>query len=179
MPKQSTASALPGCRQEPRTEQRVNGGRRLRQRGFGKPRENVSHTVVSEADLLSAECIKINHVCDRLSFAQLARCAAAIFLFTTAVMVRFFSDIAPSVVMPLRSLRSALLRSSSFSLINVARFSFWGVRSLMFISPLHQPIGSKASIIQRLESYEFSIELHRKISTAQENQYCHQNNTYR
>ena len=69
----------------------------------------------------------------RRSFAHLARCAVAIFLLTAALIVRFFPDVAPLVVAPSRSLRSSSLRPSSFSLIDAACLSCWGVRSVMFI----------------------------------------------
>jgi hypothetical protein len=57
----------------------------------------------------------------RLSLAHLARCAAAIFLLTAALMVRFFPDAALLDEDPSSRLRSSLFSLSSFSLIDAAR----------------------------------------------------------
>jgi len=70
----------------------------------------------------------------RLTFAHRAFCAAAIFLFTVALILRFLPEVAPSVTAPSRSLQSSLFGPSSFSLIAAARLSCWGVSSVMFMS---------------------------------------------
>ena len=69
----------------------------------------------------------------RLSLAQRARCVAAIFLLDAALIVRFWPDAAPFEGDPASRLRSCWFRASSFSLIDAARLSCWGVRSVMFM----------------------------------------------
>ena len=69
----------------------------------------------------------------RFTFAHLARWATAIFLFTAALIVRFLRNGAPLVDVPSSTLRSSLLRPSSFSLIAAARLNCWGVSSVMFM----------------------------------------------
>ena len=68
-----------------------------------------------------------------LYFAHLARCAAAIFLLAAALIVRFPPNLAPFDDDSSSKLRSSLFRLSSFSLIDAARLSYWGVRSVMFM----------------------------------------------
>jgi hypothetical protein len=65
----------------------------------------------------------------RRKFAHLAFCAAAIFFFTEALMVRFFVDAGPDLVDTPRMLPSSLLSFSICSLIAAARLSWLTVRS--------------------------------------------------
>jgi hypothetical protein len=69
----------------------------------------------------------------RRKFAHLVFCAAAIFLFTEALMVRFFFGAAPDLADIPRILRSSLLRASIRSLIAAARLSWLIVRSDKFM----------------------------------------------
>ena len=69
---------------------------------------------------------------DRRRFAHLVFCAAAIFLFTEALMVRFFFGAAPDLADAPRILRSSLFRASIRSLIAAARLSWLIVRSCKF-----------------------------------------------
>jgi len=63
-----------------------------------------------------------------MRFAHLARCAAAIFLLAAALMVRFLVAVARlPLTEPSSSLRSSLVKVSSFSLIEAARLSCWAV----------------------------------------------------
>ena len=89
-------------------------------------------------DEKSAMIDRWTYVFARLTFAHLARCAAAIFLLAAALMVRFFFDVAPLISAPLRNLHSSLFKASSFWLIEVARLSCSGVRSfiLMIVSKI-------------------------------------------
>jgi hypothetical protein len=73
----------------------------------------------------------------RLSFAQRARCAAAIFLFAARLIVRLFVELAQFVIEPSRS--TSLVRLSSFSLIDVARLSCCGLRWVMFRAVTYTP----------------------------------------
>ena len=68
-----------------------------------------------------------------LYFAHLARCAAAIFLLAAALIVRFPLDVAPFDDDSSSKLAEFSIQASSFSLIDAARLSCWGVRSVMFM----------------------------------------------
>ena len=69
----------------------------------------------------------------RRRFAHLVFCAAAIFLFTEALMVRFFFGAAPDLPGVPRMRRSSLFRASIRSLIAAARLSWLIVRSDKFM----------------------------------------------
>jgi len=81
--------------------------------------------------------------------AHLVFCAAAIFHFTEALMVRFFFGAAPDIADAPRILRSSLFRASIRSLIAAARLSWLIVRSDKFMGLVNIQYWWKSSTGQR------------------------------
>ena len=88
----------------------------------------------------------------RRRFAHLVFCAAAIFLFTEALMVRFFFGAALDIAGVPRIVRSSLFRVSIRSLIAAARLSWLIVRSDKFMGLVNIQYWWKSSAFQILFS---------------------------